>query len=155
MATFIKFHYIYVSFFVLFDVVPVSEKEKTASKNEINARLLHRYLHFKFAIFNSTRKDFFYCVEFTYDSRLKYELKAEHARRFRRLKQMTSSMATVVIWAIVFWESGLHAQWLTALPNREIWYNRWHKKQLVLQYGGQQGWLDNQLQWKSLALPYY
>ena len=25
--------------------------------------------------------------------------------------------------------------------------NCWHKNQLVLQYGGQHGWLDNQLEW--------
>ena len=49
------------------------------------------------------------------------ELKAKSARRLRHLRQITSSIATVVIWAVVFWKSGLHAQWRTALPIWEIW----------------------------------
>ena len=74
VATFMKFHYIYVSSSVfLFDVVFVSDIEKLR-------QLLHRYVHFEFAIFKSTRKDL-NLVEFAAKRRLKYELKAKHARR--------------------------------------------------------------------------
>ena len=89
-------------------------------KHEINARFLPRYVRFEFAIFNSTRKDL-YWVEFVDNGRLKYELKAKDARQLRRPKQLTSFIVTVAIWAVVFWESGLRAQWRTALPIREIW----------------------------------
>ena len=121
MATFIKFHLIHLSFhFFLIRCCTCIRQQETASNNEINARLVPRYLHFEFAIFNSARKDL-YQVEFADDSRLKYELKAKDARRLRRPKQMTSSIAIVVIGTVIFWKSGLHAPRCTVLPIREIW----------------------------------
>ena len=60
-------------------------------------------------------------IEFAYNSQQKYELKAENARWLWRPEQMMSSIATVVISAVVFWESGLHVQWCTALLIWEIW----------------------------------
>ena len=123
--------------------------KRNCIKNERNAWFLSRYVHFEFAIFNSTRKDLTW-VEFADNSWLKYELKAKSAWRLWRPKQMMSSVSTVVIWAVVFWESGWHAQWRTGNMD-----NCWHKIQLVRQYGGQQGWLDNQIQWKLWALSHY
>ena len=107
-------------FYFLFNVVHVSDNKKLRQKTKKNARFLPGYVRFEFAIFNFIWKDL-YGVEFADNSRLNVERKAKNARRLWRPKQMTASIANIVIWGVVFWESVLHAQWRTALPIQEIW----------------------------------
>ena len=96
-----------------------------------------------------------YWVEFADISRLKYELKAKHARQLQRPKQMPLSIATVVIRAVVFWESGLHAQWRNALPIREIWSSADTKSNWFFKMAANKGDLTTNLKkiFRTFSLP--